>query len=99
MSTYLDIALGMARNPTSYELREFDGESPPARSKAISGPVVNSSNSSNSYSPQLQRQGWNPVLRCHWKTAYWCSCGASVGGEYSRCPLCGAPRPANEVAF
>jgi len=94
MSTYLDIALNMKRERSNYELYEFDEESPPDRSKPALGPAINSSNSSNSYPAQTLKRGWNPVLKTDWLPMWVCSCTATVGGEWPRCPVCGEPKPA-----
>jgi hypothetical protein len=41
----------------------------------------------------VQRLNWNPVLECPWLPQWWCSCGASVGGEWPECPACGGNQP------
>lgn len=92
MSTYLEIALSMKHDRANYELDELDEESPSDMTETAHVPEVNSSNSCNSYFEQPQKLGWNVVLKCPWLPGYWCSCGASVGGEYPQCPFCGASK-------
>lgn len=89
---YLDIAL--AFNP----LCDKSDESDKKRTVDTERPPNPDLWSHMSLMSQPQANGFNVVLRVPWQPAWYCPCGASVGGEWPLCLLCGESKPGGDVA-